>query len=677
MPIRSGIRASLLGLALITIGCEKGSTLGPSDRVPDDSLDAQAGRDKRNKYDFLQGNLLSTGRLLDLGIEGNGLFVLKNGESHVYFRRPANFGPDAEGYLTLGNAKVRLQGIPLSTAQNPYSDGLSDSAFAKGVPLSALVDIRLPFHVAAPPRATTRVRLARNLDSDAQGKGSVLYTQRFLHHAEGADLLVGLTGYSGDPLGIQPGDLLTFSATVEGALRAATFTITETSTLSALATALTAFLRNEAVGAGLGATAEPLTAPEEARGALALYGNTGAIRNFQVTSSRPVSGPKVAMAFAVPADIPAGTTRLQVTTDALRSPAQAADPLGEVFDATGNRLGLEEGDAISVSGSIGGTPASIVTSITFVDGPGGTVLGDVMAKIKENFKLPEVDGTPANHRSVALNPAGSDDNIPDGSIVVRGQPGTAFAIRDVSLRASDRNGSKPSPNFFNTNANATTLRDAVDTEIPEAGIAVFDATGKEHVLTLRFTPTITPGQWYWEARLGGDGLISKGARGILQFGHDGSVASFASDAGDARLEFDPMNGSAPVSLTFYAGAPGDFSGLTQFRSVTTAALVSQDGFPAGMVRQISIGEDGIISASYTNGQSRNLFRIPLADFANRKGLGQVGTNSFVETAESGKPAVSFVKPGGVALIRPGALEYLTDADFKQVCETYPDCAADK
>ena len=153
-------------------------------------------------------------------------------------------------------------------------------------------------------------------------------------------------------------------------------------------------------------------------------------------------------AFAVPTTIPRTRLSLAVVTDTLRAPANNTDALSELFDANGNDLGLEPGDIISITGAIGGDPAVNVTPLIYVAGAGGTTMSELLAKIKDNFKLPDRDGTVQNNLSVSLNTAGSDDNIPDGSIVIRGQPETAFAIQDVTIRATDTNNAKPSPNVL-------------------------------------------------------------------------------------------------------------------------------------------------------------------------------------------------------------------------------------
>ena len=597
-----------------------------------------------------QGNLESTGLITDLSIEGKAYFAVSDGNG-TYYTRNGAFQFDSEGQMVLPTNGMVLQG--------KIAD--KDGGFGSS---SLIGNIRVPFNDQAPAKASTEIEFARNLDADSQARGSVLYTQKFLHHAENGDTLLGLSDHAGNSLGMQSGDILTFSATNGASTVTTTYNVTDTTTFLNLATAMTAFLRSAGVGAGLGTTVEGVTVPDTARGALTIYGNTAAINNFQVTSNRPVSGPTVTKAFAVPTTIAAGTTRLSVVTDTLREPANNADALSELYDSSGNDLGLEPGDQISFSGSIGGNPASNVTPITYVAGAGGTKMSDIISKIKDNFKLPDRDGSIQNNLSVALNAGGSDDNIPDGAIVIRGQPETAFAIRDVAIRATDANNTKPSPNFFNTNANATTLRDATDTDIAESSITVYDNIGKEHTATMRFIPTNTPSQWLWEMKLSGQENVIKGQKGKLAFGQDGSVSSFTFDDGSSTLEFDPRNGAPDVLLHLGVGGPRDFTGLTQFRSATTATAVSQNGYTMGRLRQISIGEDGIISGAFTNGTTKDLAQIMVADFTNPGGLQRVKDSVYTTSSNSGDPIYGAAGAQSSSVIKPGALE-LSNVELAQ------------
>ncbi len=603
-----------------------------------------------------QGNLESTGLITDLSIEGKAYFAVSDGQG-TYYSRNGAFQFDSQGYMVLPTNGMVLQGR-MADPQGTFQPGTS------------IGNIRVPFNDQSPAKATTEVTFARNLDSDSYAKGSILYTQRFLHHAEGQDLLTALSDGKGVELGMKDGDILTFATNVGGTPETATFTVQSDSTVDDLAAALQAFLRSAAVGSGIATTVEAVTPGDDPdlRGALTIYGNTSTIDNLQITSSRPVSGSLISKAFSMPSTIPAGTTSLEVVTDTLRSPAHAgidaadSDLLDELYDTNGNSLGLEDGDDITVQGTIGGTPANNVTPLTYDSAT--TTLRELLDKIKDNFKLPETDGTPDENMSVSTNAAGTDDNIPDGSIVVRGVPETAFGLGSVTIRANNSNNATPSPNNFNTNMNATELRKATDSQVTESSITVFDEQGAEHTVTMRFTPTSQPSEWLWDVGLGGQETVTQGQKGTLSFGQDGSVSSFTFDDASAYLEFDPGNGSRNVRVDLNVGGPRDFTGLTQFRSPTTASAVSQDGYTMGRLRNISIGEDGVITGAFTNGTSKDLAQILVVDFTNPGGLQRVKDSVYTTSANSGDPI--FGKPGtqSSSNIKPGALE-LSNVELAQ------------
>jgi flagellar hook protein FlgE len=603
-----------------------------------------------------QGNLEATGQITDLSIEGKAFFAVSDGQG-TYYSRNGAFQFDSQGYMVLPTNGMVLQG--------KMAD--SQGIFQPGTPTG---NIRIPFNDQSPAKATTEVKFARNLDSDSYAKGSILHTQRFLHHAEGADMLTAISDSKGTELGMREGDVLTFSTNVGGSTVESSFTVQADSVMDDLAASIQAFLRSASVGAGIATTVEAVTMADDAdlRGALTIYGNTSAIDNLQITSNRPISSPKITKAFAVPSTIPAGTTALEVTTDNLRAPSRAgvdaasSDLLEELYDNNGNSLGLEDGDTISVSGTIGGTPANNVTPLTFATGT--TTLRELLDKIKDNFKLPERDGTPANNLSVSTNTEGSDDNIPDGSIVIRGMPESSFALGSVVITAANANNASPTPNNFNANMNATALRNATDSAVTETSITVFDEQGAEHTVTMRLTPTNRPSEWLWDVSLGGQEAISQGQKGTLSFGQDGSVSSFTFDDASAYLEFDPANGSRNVRVNLDVGGAKDFTGLTQFRSPTTASAIGQDGYTMGRLRNISIGEDGVVTGAFTNGTSKSLAQILVVDFTNPGGLQRVKDSVYTTSANSGDPIFGIPGTQSASNIKPGALE-LSNVELAQ------------
>ncbi len=60
---------------------------------------------------------------------------------------------------------------------------------------------------------------------------------------------------------------------------------------------------------------------------------------------------------------------------------------------------------------------------------------------------------------------------------------------------------------------------------------------------------------------------------------------------------------------------GKTNGLSQFNSAFSVNFVNQNGTPVGDLTSISIGSTGLVTASFSNGQTQNLYQIPLATFS--------------------------------------------------------------
>lgn len=99
-----------------------------------------------------QGSLMSTGQALDMAIEGSGYFVLNDGQKNVYTRVGA-FSVDSQYYLVDPGTGYRVQRIG--------SDGVSD-----GFQNPASNNIRIPYDVALPSKATTSMSFSNNLSAD-------------------------------------------------------------------------------------------------------------------------------------------------------------------------------------------------------------------------------------------------------------------------------------------------------------------------------------------------------------------------------------------------------------------------------------------------------------------------------------------------------------------------------
>ena len=123
----------------------------------------------------------------------------------------------------------------------------------------------------------------------------------------------------------------------------------------------------------------------------------------------------------------------------------------------------------------------------------------------------------------------------------------------------------------------------------------------------------------------------------------------------------PPGPYAPGSPPSLATAPGEnvgsmrlcFRGARAMQGMNTDVRVAfADGNAPGSLQDVSIGPDGIITGRYSNGATRPLGQIPLANFLNPAGLERVGNNLWVTSANSGQ----FDGVGNIGDLLPGTLE---------------------
>jgi flagellar hook-basal body protein len=123
----------------------------------------------------------------------------------------------------------------------------------------------------------------------------------------------------------------------------------------------------------------------------------------------------------------------------------------------------------------------------------------------------------------------------------------------------------------------------------------------------------------------------------------------------------PLEGTQ-LETVFLAGGKGaltiniDYSASTQNSSAFAVLSQSQDGAPEGDLVGVTIGNDGLVSASFSNGTQKSLAKILLTNFSSPVGLRQIGDSSFLASAASGKPILGTAGSAGFGTLRAGATE---------------------
>ena len=120
-----------------------------------------------------------------------------------------------------------------------------------------------------------------------------------------------------------------------------------------------------------------------------------------------------------------------------------------------------------------------------------------------------------------------------------------------------------------------------------------------------------------------------GLGGAVTFDQDGLLT--APLVPQALPGINWQNGSNPAQLIEIT------LDTTQFQSDSVVISQRQNGFGAGDLTSVDINEEGIVVASYSNGERINIAQLTLSKFQNPGGLKMAGSNMFTATDAAGAP----------------------------------------
>jgi len=214
----------------------------------------------------------------------------------------------------------------------------------------------------------------------------------------------------------------------------------------------------------------------------------------------------------------------------------------------------------------------------------------------------------------------------------------------------------------------------------------YDAAGNAVPITLTFTPSATVANtWTVQGSLtepSGTTLTDIWTNApTVTFGSDGQISGItingtavsANSDGSYSVPLDAANAntatgndasayltaagytaSAPLDFTF--PDPGSSTAVTQFAGTSTIALGSGNGYPSGTLQNYSIGGDGVITGSFSNGETLSIGQIALANFANPGGLTDIGGGLYATSPNSGAAETGTPGSGGRGTLLGGELE---------------------
>ncbi len=542
---------------------------------------------------FLQGGLETTGQITDLAIQGSGFFVLGDSNGNKFYTRAGSFGFDADSNLVDPATGLYVLGKMADSAGNIPS-------------LATTGPVTLPFGQQDPARATELVTLANNLDSSATDSVARLTDA-------GSSGVTSVSGTATNGIG-------------------GTHSIVITGNQAISATYTGATLGNDGSGNVIGALGLTTTLGSLGITDFTNYGFSVDGKSTQIISGLNANSTISDLINAtnqidgITAELVGG--QLQITRDKAGADADynfvsttGAVTTGAGGGATsGNVIGVLFGVNGATFQSSGGAATTYIASDTFTPERGyGAAAGPQITTLDLVFD--QITG-----RVVGLNGLG------DGGVEIEAVNGL-------------------------TATGANPLMITTDATMHSTSINVFDSLGGKHTLSIEFFKSLVPNRWEWKVNTLGNEGITSGQTGSVSFNADGSLNAFEYFGGASGVTISPNNGAENMTVAFSAGTVGNFDGLTGFSSGThTASIIGQDGYGLGILEKVAIDQAGNISGIFSNGVTRVLAQIMLADFTNQAGLRKAGRSMYQPSANSGEAVEGVAGSTISAQITSGALE---------------------
>jgi flagellar hook protein FlgE len=201
-------------------------------------------------------------------------------------------------------------------------------------------------------------------------------------------------------------------------------------------------------------------------------------------------------------------------------------------------------------------------------------------------------------------------------------------------------------------ANLPSTNSATSTYTDETSLVVYDNLGGAHTINIYLGKT---GANSWEID----------AFDASQAAAGGGFPYASGPLATGTLTFDPTNGTltsgSPLSLSVPGGQTMslDLSKTTQLAAAFSVNSATANGSAPANLEGVSIGKDGTLSFTYTNGVSVPAYDIPLANVASPDSLTSITGNAYSANSDSGPVFLSSAGTGSFGSINSSSLENST------------------
>ncbi|MBN2710949.1 MAG: flagellar hook-basal body complex protein [Planctomycetes bacterium] len=572
-----------------------------------------------------QGALEVTNNVRDMAIDGNGYFVLRQGNSSVY-TRDGTFYLGSDGTL-LGNSGLQVQGVMADNGTVPDSGDVSD--------------IIIPIGQTGGARETTMISMTGNLNSDQEIATGLKITGALPANANVASYLGGTVQETFNTWDALAGQAMINGGTVQ---TSSNFAWNNGGTLEAL---------DSAGGAGL---ATDMSDIYYFNGSSWVQPFSTIADNDEITIDFRKGGRAESATFVYNTEVAAPSNTLEHFLNFLAGDVDDTTDITDVNAVETETRRLQGGamGTIKTAGRVG------------IDN-GGTSNYDVPPETAGAFQRTYQNAADYNSDGVA------DGNSYNVSIV--SNLGSENAIEDIELvfnnvRYTD---------IFNSDVDYGQVQGGSTT----TNMIVYDSLGNPKSVTMQMSLVERDtnfSTWRWVADSTDDTdadfqfnnnvpvaditTSTNVGTGLIRFDSNGQfvLGNEYSESNGIAITLEDQGVNSPLqirmqnSLSSNEDQDLDFSALTQVAAASDFNLEEQDGTAPGTLDQFTVTNDGVIQGIFSNGVVEALARLVLAKVPNENGMIHAGGNLYYEGPSSGAAQIDFAGVGGRGEIRSGQLE---------------------
>lgn len=250
----------------------------------------------------------------------------------------------------------------------------------------------------------------------------------------------------------------------------------------------------------------------------------------------------------------------------------------------------------------------------------------------------------------------------DGNVTATGEDGlTNLQLQQTSGTPVATKDIATSVNLSATSTVKTVAFDRTDTTTYNNSVAtrIYDANGNPMTMTNYYvrdklpdatTNPATPSTWKVYTFIGDKQLEVGGKTDpvSITFNSTGAIATPATPI--KYDQFIPLSGAAPQDVTL------SLANSTQLSSAFAVNSKSQDGVAVGQLSGVTVNSEGLIQASFSNGDIVPLGKVALAKFSTPTGLRQIGNSYWSATGLSGVATMGSASADGFGSLMSGQIE---------------------